>query len=115
MCRFELEGDPAGPTLVEEGSAYVAVDVAATARPSQLSDGTRAYLHARLVDPDDDSLVLAEAVVRSGADVVVRATSASTVAGGEASAGGFRVAAKTRVLSGSAASPLVIEPQARAS
>jgi len=104
VSPFSVEGDPHGPAQIEPGAATIALQPLEPVRPAALARETRTFLIDRLIDPDDSSFVLAEAIIVEGDDVILHGAS-----GREApnrSEVGYRTEGRTRVVAGSLGVPL---------
>ena len=107
MTDFAIEADDGGEVRIRRGPATLAIAPGESGRVTSLSTESRGFLVDRLIEPDDDSLRLAEATLAVGDLVVVHA--ATEHAGAGAGARGFRVSDRVRVVTGTVTTPLHIE------
>ena len=106
LSAFALDGDPSGSAQIEPGAAAIEIQPGKPVRPAALGPETRTFLRSRLIDPDDASLVLVEAIIVEGDNVVLHAALEREVAG--SSEVGYRTADRARVVAGKATVPLYL-------
>lgn len=104
LSAFALEGGPGGAAQIEPGRATVAIEPGKPVHSAAIAPETRSFLADRLIDPDDASLVLVEAIVTEGDHVILRAASEREAAG--TSEVGYRTGDRTRFVAGNATTPL---------